>query len=200
MDMRWFMLVASLAGTVLGWFLKSYTEEKGKNLATKEDIAPITRIAEEVKAEFERDRANRRAEHELRMQAFELKHQLRVAALADRLRVHQEAYKQWWDLVSAIGDDQKIGPAVMACQEWWVKNNLYLAPEARQAFALAYHQAHLSHQLSSQGWVGARGDTQTMKQVFEDIMKVGPALIQATSLPSLGDQEPLPDVPRKQSA
>jgi hypothetical protein len=73
MEWHWFMVMASLGGTALGWLLKSYTEEKEKNLATKEDTAAITRIVEQVRAEFERDRADRRAEHELRMEAFELK-------------------------------------------------------------------------------------------------------------------------------
>jgi hypothetical protein len=39
-------------GVGVGWFLKSYLSEKGKNLATKEDIDRIVRKTEEIKAEI----------------------------------------------------------------------------------------------------------------------------------------------------
>lgn len=41
-----------LLGLFLKHYLPSYMEEKGKNLATKEDVAEITRKTEEVQAEF----------------------------------------------------------------------------------------------------------------------------------------------------
>jgi hypothetical protein len=48
-----------------GWFLKSffpsYAQEKGKNLATKEDIGLITRAVEEVKQQYSRDLERLRA-------------------------------------------------------------------------------------------------------------------------------------------
>lgn len=55
--MEWvqFLLIAIII-VILGWFIKhyfpSYMEEKAKNLATKEDIAEITRKTEEVQTEF----------------------------------------------------------------------------------------------------------------------------------------------------
>jgi hypothetical protein len=42
--------IIALAGVGLGLFLRSYLGEKGKNLATKEDIGDITKKIEEVKA------------------------------------------------------------------------------------------------------------------------------------------------------
>lgn len=55
MNWIWFILNAILL-FLLGLFIKSYLpkymEEKGKNLATKEDIAEITKITEEVQKEF----------------------------------------------------------------------------------------------------------------------------------------------------
>jgi hypothetical protein len=41
-----------LLGLFIKHYLPSYMEEKGKNLATKEDVAEITRKTEEVQAEF----------------------------------------------------------------------------------------------------------------------------------------------------
>ena len=43
---------AFLLGNVLRPFLNSYSNEKGKNLATKEDIAQLTKIAEGIRAEI----------------------------------------------------------------------------------------------------------------------------------------------------
>lgn len=56
----WISTALQIFGTiVLGLFLKnylpSYIGEKGKNLATKEDIAEITRKSEEVQDEFRRE-------------------------------------------------------------------------------------------------------------------------------------------------
>lgn len=50
-------LIAFIAGLILGRFLPSYFSEKGKNLATKEDIGRITGEIESVKNIF-RDRYN----------------------------------------------------------------------------------------------------------------------------------------------
>lgn len=45
-------IVLTLIGLIIGSYLPSYTKEKGKNLATKEDIKEITKKTEEVKHEF----------------------------------------------------------------------------------------------------------------------------------------------------
>jgi hypothetical protein len=47
-----FPVCAFLLGNVLRPFFNSYSNEKGKNLATKEDIAQLTKIAEGIKAEI----------------------------------------------------------------------------------------------------------------------------------------------------
>jgi len=52
------IIVTVLSVFILGLFLKnflpSYMTEKGKNLATKEDIAEITKKTEEVQSEFQK--------------------------------------------------------------------------------------------------------------------------------------------------
>lgn len=55
--MEWILVVINVVLTILlGLFIKnylpSYMDEKGKNLATKEDIQEITRKTEEVQKEF----------------------------------------------------------------------------------------------------------------------------------------------------
>ncbi len=49
----WFIVIVQIAGFVfvcLKLYAKSYSSEKGKNLATKEDIGEITQIVENTKA------------------------------------------------------------------------------------------------------------------------------------------------------
>jgi hypothetical protein len=50
-------------------FLRSYSGEKGKNLATKEDIRELTRAAEEIKAKISDDVWDRQKQWELRRDA-----------------------------------------------------------------------------------------------------------------------------------
>jgi len=51
-----FLITNAIFFFLLGLFLKNYfpkyMEEKGKNLATKEDIGQITKITEEVQKDF----------------------------------------------------------------------------------------------------------------------------------------------------
>jgi len=55
----WLSIIEIIALFLFGLFIKnyfpSYMDEKGKNLATKEDIAEITRKSEEVQDEFRRE-------------------------------------------------------------------------------------------------------------------------------------------------
>jgi hypothetical protein len=81
-------LIAVAAVSFLASYLGAYTQRKGENLATKEDVAEITRKQEAVRDEFQK----------LREQSTQ-KHQLRLAALDSRLEKRQEAYALWWKLV-----------------------------------------------------------------------------------------------------
>jgi hypothetical protein len=63
-----------------------------------------------------------------RIAAFEM------AALAKRLQAHQDAYALWNDMVLALHDPQKEHETAARCQQWWVKNCLYLDSESRKEF------------------------------------------------------------------
>src|SRR5207248_7668825 len=115
----------------------------GKNLATKEDVGEITRIVENIRAESARELEEIRHQYRSILDSQGQRHQLRVAALERRLQAHQEAYTLWWNLLGAVHDEQRIGKIVMDCQDWWVKNCLYLDAEARSAFSAAYHAAQM---------------------------------------------------------
>jgi hypothetical protein len=51
-----------IIGLLIGKFLPSYFNKKGENLATKEDIAEITKKAEEVKSEYLKELENFKAD------------------------------------------------------------------------------------------------------------------------------------------
>ena len=182
-----YLVAVSIVSFLLGAFgtyLKTYASQKGRNLATKEDIADITRRIEAVRAEFVRERDERREQHEILLKQQDLQHQRRLASLNRRLEVHQEAYTLWWQLMGAIYDPQQVGPAVMECQAWWAKNCLYLPGEVREAFSVAYRSALTYNDLyhSSKDVFAGRDVRDVMKESFEAVRRVGELLVKATAL------------------
>src|SRR6266568_1984885 len=117
-------------------YLPTYAAEKGRNLATKEDIAKITDEVERVKHGYT----------EIKSQ-IDRKHQLRMAALDKRLEVHQQAYWEWVKLLRTVYEPKEVFAAAAVAQEWWMQNCLYLEPEVRAAFRAAYMVATDHHRL-----------------------------------------------------
>jgi len=95
---------------------------KGQNLATKEDIEELTTKVEAVKIGFD--------------------NRLKLAALTERLKVHQEAYTRWRELVVKIGDESasNFNNFVRDSEEWFHRNCLYFTNEAREAFLTSFNQ------------------------------------------------------------
>lgn len=171
-----FGLGAVLAGLVvfliLKSFLPSYLAEKGKNLATKEDVALITREIEAVKSEYA-----------LVLEELRARNQLRMAALDRRLEAHQEAFTLWHELVGEAHSD-KVGCVVMKCQAWWEKNCLYLSSTVRESFSDAYSSAHSHH-----AYLQSRTDAKLVKENWARIMKAGHDIVAAVQLPGLTPAE-----------
>ncbi|MGY4837937.1 hypothetical protein [Burkholderia pyrrocinia] len=114
------MAVLAGAGIVLAiqQFLPAYVRKKGENLATKQDIAEITRRQEEIKHQF--------AEI---IEASKQRHALRTLVADKRMAAHQQAFKQVKGLLSAREDKAIID----GCKAWMDDNCLYLTLEARKA-------------------------------------------------------------------
>lgn len=74
------VLVGLVIGWFAAWFIRPYAGEKAKNLATKQDIAGITRTMESVRSEFTSQ--NERLRSELRVIAHQ--HETRFARLHER--------------------------------------------------------------------------------------------------------------------
>jgi hypothetical protein len=163
---------AIVAGAVLYFFIKSYIPsyltEKGKNLATKEDIARITQEIEGV-----------RVQYTMLVEEFKARHQLRMAALDRRLQAHQEAFTYWRELFGNTHSDE-VGKSVIECQSWWEKNCLYLEPKVRQAFVDAYSAAHSHNQL-----VRSRANAEDVQKSWARITKFPDILFEAIQLPPL---------------
>jgi len=124
--------------------LQSYAQEKGKNLATKEDIAAITREVEGVKAEYAQKLLALEHSNELILERTQQRHQLSLAALEQRLQAHQEAFARCYELREICV--KKVTEAVAVnthndSSQWWRRNCLYLSPEASKAFISACNAA-----------------------------------------------------------
>ncbi len=111
-------------------YLESYLTEKGKNLATKEDIQDITHQVEAIKNQYAQLLEEQKA-----------RNQLRLAAIDRRLQAHQEAYALWRKMIAYVHSD-KNADVVMECQTWWSQNCVYLGERARAAFRDAYEAAY----------------------------------------------------------
>lgn len=189
------ILALVIAGQITGWLggsLVSYTKEKGKNLAAKEDLARLTAIAEEIKSQFSKSAAEAAHGRAEILEKLKSQESLRQLAGERRLAALQEAYALWRQLsASDMGDD---GAYVRACH-WWQRNSLYLDPVPREAFASAV-SAWLERR-HYQGDHGGRGvDIDGLKRVGDRLTQAGDAIVGAAGLPSLASGEAPPDIPK----
>ena len=206
--------VGGLLGVALTWllfkfFFSSYLAEKGKNLATKEDISEITEKLENVKVQFTqaigylgekgknlatkediagitREIEAVKLEYTMLAVQFKAQHQLRLAALDRRLQAQQQAFALWRRLVRDVYSDQ-IGATVHACQVWWEENCLYLEPAAREAFSAAYATAH-SYKRVAEAPRREDHDDFLVKR-WERIEAAGQIILESVALPRLTPTE-----------
>jgi hypothetical protein len=121
-------LIAFFLGCITTFFY-GYATRKEQNLATKQDIQEITRQVEGIKHEYEL----------IRVQG-EWEHQLRLAAIEKRLNTHQQAYSLLLKLyaVSTYQDQEQL---FKDCDDFWRNNCLFLTPDARDKFNMAWEAA-----------------------------------------------------------
>ena len=174
-------------------YVTPYIRKKGENLATKQDIAEITDEIEKVRSVYTKRLEGISQQNRLLLEQAKRKHQLSIAALDRRLEAHQNAYALWWKMRSVLHND-KAGSLVIECQDWWVKNCLYLDAEARQAFHNAYH-AVFSHRELVDGYRGTSEGSEIVKKNFSTVMEAGDKIVKGVELPSLGEDEYKPVAP-----
>jgi hypothetical protein len=174
------LLAISGIAALVKAYLPSYLAEKGKNLATKEDVAAITREVESIRHEYAEHLESLAHQNRVILERSSRRHQLRIAALERRLDVHQHGYSLWVKLVGSVYREDQLGNVVMECQDWWQRHCLYLDGSARQAFRDAYMAAGHHHDL-----VKAREDAPVLRESWGTIMRAGEVLVTAVELPSI---------------
>lgn len=133
----WKEVVISVVGLLLGQFMPSYFRKKGENLATKEDIAKITCLQEEVKHQFADLQQESKHQYAMILEESKHRHSVRTLIAAERVATHQQAFVWVHKLLGAHNDDALI----LECNEWATNNCLYLTPDARKAFFQALGKA-----------------------------------------------------------
>jgi hypothetical protein len=172
-----FLLAAALIAGV-GAYFGSYLKEKGKGLATKEDIARVTEIAEQIRAQYASG-----------LEQVKSNHQLRVAAIDRRLAAHQEAFALWRRLNQHL-DAEDLHVIVTECNDWWTANCLYLEPDARQAFSDAYWGASMYRQLRRTQDINPTHDIgPIVLERLNTIIEAGNRIAKAVELPGLSTLE-----------
>ena len=79
----------------------------------------------------------------------------------------------------------QVGDCVLKCQDWFVKNSLYLSAEARAAFSEAYIAATIHPDLLNE----KPRNVEDVDKNFRRIRRAGQVLVEAVSLPSWGEKE-----------
>lgn len=162
-------VAAGIVFLLVKYFLPGYLSEKGKNLATKEDVAEVTKQIEEVKSTYNQI-----------LETFKAKQQLRLAAVEKRLQVHQEAFCLWRRINGAIGTDY-LPQIIKECDEWWGNNSLYLEPEPRKAFLEAWVSAR------DLKWYQENSEPTLVTKCYQQINYAGEAITRAVELPRLNE-------------
>ncbi|MGO4398466.1 hypothetical protein [Achromobacter sp. PAB15] len=170
-----YVAIGMLAGWVVRPFYEGYAKRRGELLAERGYAAELE--LEKVRARQPIDLQNARHKAEL-----DIKNQLRTAAIERRLVAHQQAFALWRRLYSSQSTDQ-ASSVVLECQQWWNENCLFLEPEARDKFSLAYltvagHKSMLEATEREKTLEYLQKYTRTMDAA-------GEALLNAVSLPKI---------------
>jgi hypothetical protein len=112
------------------------------------------------------------------LELFKTQNQLRLSALDERLRAHQEAYQLWREINTHLGTD-KIQDVVVKCDKWWGEKCLYLEPEARDAFLKAWARAGILETMSPA----------TRTEAHKSINDTGAVIERCVALPALNEFE-----------
>ena len=173
MNFPWLVFAIALFAFGAAAFAGAYLAEKAKNTATREDIEAITAKVESVRHSYLE-----------RIESLKGIIQLRGAALAERLKAHQEAYALWLKLFQNVHNPENIGSVVLESQDWWGTHCLYLTPEARDAFRRAISAASIHRNLLGSGF-----DRKMVEDNWAKLEDAGPAIVKGVELPDIGEAQ-----------
>lgn len=166
------IVIISLVFLFFKLYVSAFIAEKGKNLATRQDIEEITNKIEGV-----------RIQYTLLAEELKARHQFRLAALEKRLEVHQQAFTLWRKLLTFLYKDE-IVDVVMECQTWWNANCIYLEAPVRSSFIQAYSAAGDHKSL-----LNGSADSQVIKDNYKIITDFSKILFESVQLPALSALE-----------
>ena len=180
---------ASALSLALLGVLLLYLRKKVENLASRQDVAAITREVEQVKAEF--------AENlEFYKQQLELRRQLQVAALEERLKRYQEAVTLCFRFPSYAHDQTQMARFSSECTRWFESNCAYLSKEAVRIFLNALSAAE-QHHILVERWRNARENSreeenraQEVKENWKKIQEAPWQLLSEVGLHAPGESLP----------
>lgn len=160
----------------LGSILGAYLNGKGQNRAAKEDAGGITRETELARSPFAREIEDRKATHEMRH-----------ACIKERFRAHQEAFTRWIHIVRST--HVNLGEYCAECEDWWVKNCLYLEKNASRAFFSAFRLAPGQDRLLK------INEFDMHEKNAKTINEAGGVIAQAVGLPAISEVLPPKSAP-----
>jgi len=169
---------------LISWILKpayeGFARRKGEIVA---ELAS-TRELEELKALGRRDVDQQNETHKAKLAG---RNSMRAASVEKRLEVHQAAFALWWELRNAVhAEPETLLQCVQRCQSWWVENCLYLAPNAREDFSLAYASASI-HRNYLASPANNENDRKALQENWARIMAPGESLLAAVELPPIAE-------------
>ncbi|WP_277757411.1 hypothetical protein [Achromobacter denitrificans] len=173
-------VLSLLIGSVIRPVYEGYWKRRGEMMAERI-------YAAELEADRSRARQPVDQENAVHKAALDAKNQLRTAAIELRLQAHQEAFSHWRQLFR-VYNSVDVTPTVIAAQEWWEKNCLYLEPDAREALSEAWALASLAPYRMRGGPI----DNETAAQFKEDFRRfhaAGDRILQAVALPPMASAE-----------
>ena len=170
---KWWHLLLWMILSAIGGYLGSFINEKGKNLATKEDIGRITNEIEKVKSIYTKE-----------IEAMREKQQLKLSTVEKRLEAHQGAFRLWYDLMWSLNDDEKRAVQAEKCENWWVDNLFYLDKKSSDAFKRAASVANTFGEYKARD----KDAAVERKKAFREMHKVGNYLREGIGLPHLEDE------------
>lgn len=169
-----------LIGSVVRPVYEGYWKRRGELVAERLYAAELEEYRARARQPVDQENAEHKAE-------LDVKNQLRTAAVDRRLQAHQEAFSHWRGLLR-VYNSVDVTPTVIATQEWWEKNCLYLEPDARAALSEAWMLASLApHRMR-----GGPIDNETAAQFKEDFRRfhaAGDRILQAVALPPMASAE-----------
>jgi hypothetical protein len=171
-SIRWLELLVTVLIVGFAGYFGAYFGEKGKNRATAEDVAGITKAIKTVEHSFN--------SLETRMNAQQ---EMRVACLPERLRVHQQAFVHQRNIMRVMNNKQQINTVSVEMEKWWEENCLYLDKGPRELFIRVVRMmpCHLDDT--------SPGNAHVLKADWEMVIALRKSIEAAAGLPPIAGED-----------